>query len=277
MTTTATRFAAADMLRMLQRHYLPESRPPGGIFAPEIQAPGGGRRADLIWQGVTARTGYELVGHEIKVNRGDVLAELDDPTKSDAWMQYCDRWYLVVPTLDLVDGLNLPATWGVMLPPSGRRTRSMAIAVPAPALKPREQAPALRTLATWLHWRRLRVEAELDAGRAQWTRDLAELEDLRRRAPRPEAERRRTAQEQLVAAILDQVGVSVAADGTALLGGWRLDIDAADVVTTLTGLAEVRAAERRIADDLRHRLRDVARLRDDLTRVLDQQATEERS
>lgn len=64
-----TETTARDVLDMLRRHYLPEGKPPGGIFAPEIQSPDGGRRADLIWQGVTAGSGYRLIGHEIKVTR----------------------------------------------------------------------------------------------------------------------------------------------------------------------------------------------------------------
>lgn len=91
---------ASAMLDMLRRHYLPDERRPAYLLAPEIQAPGrSSRRADLIALGMSAATNGALIGHEIKVTRADVQAELGDLTKSDPW--------------------------GIMLPPSGRRTRSV--------------------------------------------------------------------------------------------------------------------------------------------------------
>lgn len=144
---------ARAMVDLLRRHYITDERHPAWVFAPEIQAPDSARRADLICLGVSSATGGELAGHEVKVTRADVMAELADLTKCDPWMRYCDRWWLVVPHLSLIDGLEIPGTWGVLLPPSGRRTRSMTVHRKAPALKPAEQAPALRTLTSWQHWR----------------------------------------------------------------------------------------------------------------------------
>src|SRR5690348_2999491 len=74
---------AKHMVEMLRRHYLPEGRPPAGVFAPEIGSPDGKRRADLIWMPTTIAGGTGLHGHEIKVSRSDLLTELDDPTKAD--------------------------------------------------------------------------------------------------------------------------------------------------------------------------------------------------
>jgi hypothetical protein len=109
---------ASAMIAMLRRHYIPDETRPSGIFAPEIQAPGSsGRRADLIWLGCTAAAGDELIGHEIKISRADLLNELADLSKSHSWQRYCDRWWLVVPHEALIHGLELPPSWGVMLPP----------------------------------------------------------------------------------------------------------------------------------------------------------------
>ncbi|RZT87486.1 hypothetical protein EV383_4411 [Pseudonocardia sediminis] len=143
---------ASDLLSALRRHYIRDETVPAGIFAAEIDAPGGGRRADLIWQGVTRAAGSELVGHEIKVSRADLQVELADLTKSDPWQRYCDRWWLVVPYAALVDGLDLPPSWGVMCPPSRARSRAMTVVREAPQLKPDEQTPAVRALAARLHW-----------------------------------------------------------------------------------------------------------------------------
>jgi hypothetical protein len=160
------KIAAKDMIAMLRRHYIRDEAHPAGIFAPEIAAPDYGRRADLIWQGVTA-AGRELVGHEVKVSRADLVAELADPSKAESWQRYCDRWWLVVPDMSLTEGLTLPGSWGVLTPPSGRRSRSMTVAVPAPTLTPQEQSPALLTLATWLHWRNHHAEARLARAQAE--------------------------------------------------------------------------------------------------------------
>lgn len=170
---------ARALLETLRRHYLPDGRPPGGIFAPEVTDPGGSRRADALWMPTTHAGGRELVGHELKVTRSDVLTELADPTKADAWAKYCTRWWLVVLSPALIDGLEdrLPDHWGVLAPPSGRRTRSMTVVRPAPKLTPLDPAPAYRRLAAWVFYRdaeRLN-EIERDKRYAEQARDrLAE-------------------------------------------------------------------------------------------------------
>lgn len=140
---------AAALTQILKRHYLPESRPPGGLFAAEVGSPCGRRRADALWLPLTRAGGNGLVGHELKVSRSDVLAELADPTKAEPWSQYCARWWLVVSDPALVDGLEIPEAWGIMSPPSGRRTRSMTIVRKAPKLDPREPSQGLRRLLGW--------------------------------------------------------------------------------------------------------------------------------
>jgi hypothetical protein len=156
-----TRGATAnDVIAILRRHYLPDGRPPGGVFAPEVESPCGRRRADLIWLPTT--TGARgLVGHEVKVSRSDILAELSDPTKTDPWMRYCTQWWLVVSDPALVDGLDLPATWGVMSPPSGRRTRTMTVVRPAPGLCPLEPGRGMARLAAWMLHRHTAAEERM--------------------------------------------------------------------------------------------------------------------
>lgn len=141
---------ATAVTTMLRRHYQPEGKPPAGVFAPEIQSPCGNRRADLIWMPTTIAGGKgELHGHEIKCSRADLLAELADPAKADPWGQYCTRWWLVVSRPDLVDGLDIPEPWGILAPPSGRRTRTMTVLRPAPKLTPANAAPGMARLAAW--------------------------------------------------------------------------------------------------------------------------------
>lgn len=143
---------ASDMIDLLRAHYLPENRPAGGLFAPEIASPNGKRRADLIWVPTTIAGAHAdcIVGHEVKVSRSDVIAELADPTKADPWAKYCTRWWLVVSDPQLIVGLDIPAAWGVMAPPSGRRRRSMTILRQAPRLTPSDNlAPAVTRLSAY--------------------------------------------------------------------------------------------------------------------------------
>lgn len=148
--TEISALSASDVTAMLRRHYQPEGRPPAGVFAPEIQSPCGHRRADLIWMPTTIAGGKgELHGHEIKCSRADLLTELADPAKADPWAQYCTRWWLVLSRPDLITGLDVPDAWGILAPPSGRRTRTMTVLRPAPKLKPTNPAPGIARLAAW--------------------------------------------------------------------------------------------------------------------------------
>lgn len=126
------------MTELLRQHYNPDGRALSHMFMPEIGAPDGRRRADLIVApiSIAGAKANTLIGHEIKVTRSDVMAELADQTKADSWMRYCSRWYLVVSDPALIEGLTIPDLWGVMAPPSGRRTRSMTILREAPKLTP---------------------------------------------------------------------------------------------------------------------------------------------
>lgn len=224
---------ASSMIQLLRRHYLHDESRPAGVFAPEIQAPGPQqRRADLIWLGCTAAAGNDLVGHEVKVTRSDVLAELADLTKSDPWQRYCDRWWLVIPDLSLIKGLEIPKSWGVMLPPSGRRTRSMTIHHPAPKLRPLEQGPALKTLAAWQCWKLRDAQnhaADRDKRMMRAEQELHQLQ-LTARDHRPSPER------EVVARIVRELG-GVWVDDQ--IGTWRQQVAVEDVIAALQDLGTV--------------------------------------
>ncbi|WP_284763407.1 hypothetical protein [Arthrobacter sp. efr-133-R2A-63] len=150
---TEVTHTAHSMTELLRQHYNPDGRAMGHLFMPEIGAPGGRRRADLLVApiSIAGAKANTLIGHEIKVTRSDVMAELADPTKADPWLRYCTRWYLVVADPALIEGLTIPDLWGVMAPPSGRRTRSMTILREAPKLTPDgDMAPALSRLAAYM-------------------------------------------------------------------------------------------------------------------------------
>jgi len=57
-----------------------------------------------------------LVGCEIKVSRSDWLRELKEPQKADRIGSFCDRWYVVANTKEIVLPGELPSGWGLMVP-----------------------------------------------------------------------------------------------------------------------------------------------------------------
>lgn len=152
---------ATDLVGLLYRDLVRRPDMPNGVFATEVQAPHEGRRADVVWLGLTSNSGQELVGFEVKVTRDDLRAELADPTKADAWARYCDRFWLVVPHLALTRGLELPAQWGVLTPPSGRCTRKMTVERQALPLHPADPVPGVRAVAAWVFWRNKDLRREL--------------------------------------------------------------------------------------------------------------------
>lgn len=79
-----------------------------------------------------ASRGYDLMGVEIKTDRGDVLREFRDPSKAEAIQRYCDRFWLVVGDKGLISKDELPETWGLLVP----HGKGLRAAVKAPRLQP---------------------------------------------------------------------------------------------------------------------------------------------
>lgn len=256
---------AKDLIGLLRRHLIPDETKPAGVFAPEIQAPGpSARRADLIWWGATAASGRELVGYEIKVNRADLVAELADLTKSDPWQRYCDRWNLVLAHPSLADGLDLPPTWGVLAPPSGRRTRTMTVLAPAPKLDPADQGPALATLLAWLHWRHRDLDLRHQALRREADVLTTRLEDLRLLVPAEHGNRRD--EQQMVARIVRALGV----DHRGALGSWRDTVDVDQVVAVLKDVAAANGLTAFARDQVAHYHEQLRWLHHQVKRTLDE-------
>lgn len=253
---------AHDVVDMLRRHYLPEGRPAGGVLAVEIGAPDGTRRADAIWAPFTIAGGDGLIGHEVKVTRSDVLAELADPTKADPWGQYCTQWWLTVSDPALVDGLEIPEAWGVMAPPSGRRTRSMTILRPAPKRKVGNTGPAWRRLMAWEHHRAATALAEARRTIEYRDQQIERLETQLRDRPLA-AEGRAHPHAVRVANILRAVDAAAyRQDGRLPAGVWigRDDVTDDDIVAALLDVATTRALTAKARRDLDELVRDAENL-----------------
>jgi hypothetical protein len=85
---------------------------------------------------------YAVHGHEVKVSRGDWLAELRDPTKADAFRPYVTHWWLVVSDRGIVRD-DLPEGWGLMVLQGSRLVRKVAPLVREPEAMPREMIASL--------------------------------------------------------------------------------------------------------------------------------------
>jgi hypothetical protein len=201
----------------------------------------------------TIAGGRGLHGHEIKVSRTDVLAELDDPTKAEPWAQYCSRWWLVLANPRLIDGLDIPDAWGVMAPPSGRRTRSMTVLKPAPELSPHEPGPGIARLAAWqLYVTNTRIgglvqeKAHLEQHLAAVRQEVATLRAAGVSAGSREAQR--------VARILAAVQESARDHHF-----WG-EVNDADVVAALVDHLATRDAARAVRNELQAVVRTVRRL-----------------
>lgn len=92
---------------------------PAWAFFPSVRNAAGfdaNRTADGIAMSLWPSRGLEVYGFEIKVSRGDWLSEMRNPAKSEDVFGYCDRWFLVSASRDLVKAGELPPTWGLMVP-----------------------------------------------------------------------------------------------------------------------------------------------------------------
>lgn len=142
---TGEKVTSSQIKEMLARKY------PGGGVAPqyafftEVRNGTGsdfGRSADGFAMCMWPSQGHEISGFEIKVDRGDWLNELKQPQKSQAVMQYCDRWY-VVASPGVVDPREVPKNWGFIEAKGGK----LFTKIKAPLL---EAVPLTRTFVSAL-------------------------------------------------------------------------------------------------------------------------------
>lgn len=131
MSTKDTKptITAKDLYAALRRRYGVDSRG-GGIMVDEVSingAFGASTRADALYMGFTSKTGRRLEGFEIKVTRGDWLAEIRNLDKGELWFTNCHRWWIVTLP-DIVEPSELPDDWGLMVLERG----ALKVKVPAP-------------------------------------------------------------------------------------------------------------------------------------------------
>lgn len=73
------------------------------------------RRIDAVAVGMLRRTEWLIHGFEIKVSRGDLRSELNEPAKAADAARFCDRWWLAISDPSLLRPTDvLPPHWGVI-------------------------------------------------------------------------------------------------------------------------------------------------------------------
>lgn len=262
---TAATLSAKAIDTMLRAHYAgTPSKPSAGYYAAEVEAPDSTRRADGLWLPLHAAQRGMIYGHEVKVSRADVIAELADPMKSHAWSKFCNRWWLVVADPALVKGLEIPEHWGIMAPPDGRRSkRLMTVVRPAPALKPQDQHFAYAALLARIFYN----------GDDQGTQ-IKHLRD--QRDSLLERERQHMTRERELQGQIHALGGRVISPHDALAerirrileivqqdGDWSTahevsKIPDADVAAALLDVGRIRAAANEAGWDVRSKLREVS-------------------
>lgn len=141
------------------------------------------RSADVVMVGLWPSRGCLIEGMEIKVSRADWLRELKKPQKAEAFVPYCDHWWIVAADADVVKASELPPTWGLMVA-SGR---GLGVVQQAPKLgcKPldRELLAAMLKRATATAIDQPEIEAAIAARvKAERERFAADANFARERA-----------------------------------------------------------------------------------------------
>lgn len=117
--------------------------------------------ADALAMSIWASKGIALHGFEFKRSRSDLLKELRDEKKAEAIQKYCNHWWLVVSDVKFCEGVEVPATWGILAP----RNNVLYQVRAAPKLDAEPWSPAfIASLMRRFH--ESTVKKDLDAQRA---------------------------------------------------------------------------------------------------------------
>lgn len=124
---------SADKLRALLRRKFPADQYAMLYEVRDAAGHGANRSADVVMVGLWPSRGCQIEGMELKISRSDWLRELKKPEKAEAFVPYCDHWWVIASSPDIVKLSELPPTWGLMVP----RGNGMGIIRHAPDLSPK--------------------------------------------------------------------------------------------------------------------------------------------
>jgi hypothetical protein len=114
----------------LERRY---QAPEYALFYEVANGPGSHLRryADALAMSLFPSRGLDLHGFEIKTKRGDWLHERKHPEKAEEICAFCDYWWLVAGSKEIVRMDELPSAWGLLVM-QGKTLRTVK---PAPRLE----------------------------------------------------------------------------------------------------------------------------------------------
>lgn len=88
--------------------------------------------ADAIAMGCWPSRGLDVQGFEFKIDRGDWIKEWKNPVKADAFVKFCDNWWVIATDEDIVKREELPKAWGLLV----MHGKTLKTVVDAPKLEP---------------------------------------------------------------------------------------------------------------------------------------------
>jgi len=108
-----------DVVDLIRRRYCTDAgNGPAAVILPQVRNAAGfdaTRTADAIVMGLWPSRGLHLEGFEVKCSRADLLAELRQPEKAEAFARWCDRWWLVLADGAHIKDGELPEPWGLLV------------------------------------------------------------------------------------------------------------------------------------------------------------------
>lgn len=126
-------FTSSDVVKHLRDYF----NAPAFCFLEQVADGTGARQhrwADAVAMSVWPSRGYDIHGIEVKVSKYDWKKELQQPEKSAAVQQYCNRWWIATPDESIIAAGELPPTWGWMVI---KDKGGMRVVKEAPALTPK--------------------------------------------------------------------------------------------------------------------------------------------
>jgi hypothetical protein len=128
---TPPKMTERDVVARLRTRYCTDhGNGPAAVLLPQVRNAAGfnaNRTADALVMQLWPSRGLHLEGFEVKCSRADVLKELRDPSKAEAFARYCDRWWLVLADARHIKDGELPEPWGLLVC-SGTKLRQIKAA-----------------------------------------------------------------------------------------------------------------------------------------------------
>lgn len=227
---------AEDLLSLLKGRY--ESGAGWIVFEEVRNGTGHGKDEDRIADAIALQTfpsrGICAHGFEIKVSKRDLTKELRDVNKADAIQKWCDYWWLVVPSEDLIKDVVIPELWGILIASKGK----LKVLREAAKLTPEPWTPRFVAAVLRAYQRGLVPKRELDELNSNINQEV--IERLNKKLEETVEWELRTAKQSLDA-LREKVKMFEEASGLTIEYAWDFG-DAGKVVKALKESRDIASA-----------------------------------